>query len=778
MNRKKATPWLALLLALALTGCGGKKPDSPAGEALSTPVYMSRSLPCELPLESVTACCAMDGTLYAAGTVPEETGGDGSWSFTASAAADGEGGVFTNAPSGRPALFRVDLETGEAAEAAGYAPVPTAEDGHVAITALAPGVDGTLWVLEETLVEREMDDTFSVAGEAVRFLDSQTVAGRWRRLDSAGGEREIVDVPAGREADGTLMDPSGRLWMAGDGGLTVLDSSGQALFSQTAQGLTGTLVGLGDGTVGALTEDGTVRTADLASGAWGPELPLPGSAGRLYAGEGDTLFCCAAGDSLYRYEPGGGAGERMLSWSGAGVNQNGVRGLALLPEGRAAVLLGERGAYELVVLTPASEADLAGRRVLTLATMGLSSDIRTKVLDFNRTSAVCRIQVQDYSEFNVGDDPSAGLTRLQTELAAGRMPDLLDVSGAIPLRQYAARGLLEDLWPYIDQDPELGRDKLMDRPLEAASMGGRLYQVFSGFTMETAVGAVSQVGDRMGWTLPELLEALAGMPEGCHALGPEDTSASLFETLTAQNLDRWIDWEAGTADFTGADFRAVLDFCAALPREAAAEEEDDAYSRAARGEQLLIPEEVSGFYTSQLCRAIFGGEAAFVGYPSEAGCGSSFRIGEGLAMSSSCRDKEGAWSFLRRLLLPGGNSAFDQFPVNRADFDKQAEMCMNPEYAVDENGDPITGADGRPLMAATAVWIVNGQVIMMEEVSQADYDRVMALYGQIDALAGRDERVWGIVRECAAEFFGGGRGLEETAQAIQSRVELYLSELK
>ena len=103
---------------------------------------------------------------------------------------------------------------------------------------------------------------------------------------------------------------------------------------------------------------------------------------------------------------------------------------------------------------------------------------------------------------------------------------------------------------------------------------------------------------------------------------------------------------------------------------------------------------------------------------------------------------------------------------------------MNPEYAVDENGDPITGADGRPLMAATAVWIVNGQVIMMEEVSQADYDRVMALYGQIDALAGRDERVWGIVRECAAEFFGGGRGLEETAQAIQSRVELYLSELK
>ena len=64
----------------------------------------------------------------------------------------------------------------------------------------------------------------------------------------------------------------------------------------------------------------------------------------------------------------------------------------------------------------------------------------------------------------------------------------------------------------------------MDRPLEAASMGGRLYQVFSGFSMETAAGAVSAVGDRMGWTLEELREALAAMPAGCGVLGPDRTS--------------------------------------------------------------------------------------------------------------------------------------------------------------------------------------------------------------------------------------------------------------
>ena len=34
--------------------------------------------------------------------------------------------------------------------------------------------------------------------------------------------------------------------------------------------------------------------------------------------------------------------------------------------------------------------------------------------------------------------------------------------------------MLEDLWPYIDADPDLGRDTLMLRPLEAMEYKGRL----------------------------------------------------------------------------------------------------------------------------------------------------------------------------------------------------------------------------------------------------------------------------------------------------------------
>ena len=49
--RKKVLP-LLLALVLALTGCGGK--PAAQSEALSAPVYIPRSLPCPLPLETVT----------------------------------------------------------------------------------------------------------------------------------------------------------------------------------------------------------------------------------------------------------------------------------------------------------------------------------------------------------------------------------------------------------------------------------------------------------------------------------------------------------------------------------------------------------------------------------------------------------------------------------------------------------------------------------------------------------------------------------------------------
>lgn len=61
-----------------------------------------------------------------------------------------------------------------------------------------------------------------------------------------------------------------------------------------------------------------------------------------------------------------------------------------------------------------------------------------------------------------------------TDLTAGKVPDIIYLNNMMPARRMEAQGILEDLWPYIEADPELGRDALMTRPLEAMEYKGGL----------------------------------------------------------------------------------------------------------------------------------------------------------------------------------------------------------------------------------------------------------------------------------------------------------------
>ena len=99
----------------------------------------------------------------------------------------------------------------------------------------------------------------------------------------------------------------------------------------------------------------------------------------------------------------------------------------------------------------------------------------------------------DYSEFNTQDDYEAGLKKLNTEIMSGSVPDILDTSG-LPFQRFGQRGYLEDLWPFIENDPDLGREGVMEHVLEAASQEGKLYHLFDSFAIKTVAGAKNAVG--------------------------------------------------------------------------------------------------------------------------------------------------------------------------------------------------------------------------------------------------------------------------------------------
>lgn len=183
--------------------------------------------------------------------------------------------------------------------------------------------------------------------------------------------------------------------------------------------------------------------------------------------------------------------------------------------------------------------------------------------------------------------------------------------------------------------------------------------------------------------------------------------------------------------------------------------------------------------------------ATFAGAPAGSGTGSSFDLQDRMSISAASQVKEGAWAFVRTLLLPGGymqhesfegmdESFASGFPLNRADF----EALLEPRWCrVDGDGEIIPDKNGQPIEAPVDNFPVRiGEPLVMAAYqmapTQAQMDRFWALYDAIEHMS-RDARdLMDIIREQVQPYFAGDKSLQETVELIQKRASLYVNENK
>lgn len=814
-GKKLTALLLAACVLLGLAACGSKEGDD--ANQLSGTVYVPEFVDLDLDLEYVNGGCSDGQNAYLLGEVVTYTLRDAEGneikSLTREEAQKYWSGEVTTEDGSYPesvyrnAIFRVSLDSGEAVELENYetSAIPEGYEGDCYISGIRMGADGTVWVSEEMHTykfdlpedfDEEKDDRWNYYTEG----PSSQIR---RQLDSTGSELTRIDTSGLQEKlefeyiNSVIFDNQGNIYVTTDGKIAVLDKEMNPQFTIEEENLWGDMTLLGDGTVGCTTsknnpETGTysriMRVIDLEKKGWGEEYTLPSNSYSIYTGSDKYLFYYDNGDSLYGYNTDSGEGEKLLSWSSADINKNDMMFFSFLEDGRVVAMTrnwrGENQKMELAILTEQPASVLADKTILTYATMYLNYDIRNKIIDFNKSNSKYRIEIRDYSEYNTEADSSAGLTKLNVEITAGNVPDMIDTSN-LPITQYGAKGVLEDLWPFIENDPDLGRGALMENVFKAAEQDGKLYRIFSDFSIQTVAGATSVVGDRMSWTLEDMKAALATMPEGCMLFGESDTKSDMLRTVLAQNLSSYVDWETGKCSFNSDEFIAVLEFCNSFPAEydwehVDWEEYEDEPTRIQAGKQMLLTQGVYNFEDIQMYKAMFGGELSFVGFPKEdGGVGSCFSIGSGMAMTTKCRDKDGAWSFMRDMLLPRAEDSgyyYGNFPTNKSDFDKLVEESMKVEYQKDENGELVLDEDGNPVEQTQGGWIWGNLEINIHATTQEEYDQIMELYNAITQVYEYDEEIFKIVNDQAAAYFNGDKSAADTANLIQSRVEIYVNE--
>lgn len=815
--RKGNALLLSILLLVTLGACSGADHEDSLTGTVYVPTFIEFDLSA-LGIDSINNGCCDGENIYILADVLREV-----------EQTDPEtGDTYTDYESGT-SIFRMPIDGGEARELEQYTPSQAAEgavdrESYFFIEGISIGADGNLWVTE-TLEEYIYDvpEDFDPETDYIwnyEMIEYSSTQLR-RKLDATGAEIERIDTSGLKDAVGlsgedgyinsVLMDEDGNFYVYAefytDGNYTsrivVLDQSMTRLYEIKCGDSYGELVLLGDGVVAMntyeydrLTGEGgqVLRTIDPQTHDWGAEYPMPLNANSVYPGGGKYLFYYDNGDSLYGFHAKTETGEKILSWSSADINRSDLRFFTLLEDGRIAAMTrrwGEEGLEaELVLLTEQDASVLQDKTILTYATMYLDYQTRERIIAFNKTHTDCRIEIRDYSEFNTQDDYTAGLTKLNTEIVAGKVPDILDTE-SLPIHQYGSKGLLEDLWPYIEQDEELGgRDGIMQEVLQAAELDGKLYQLFGSFTIRTVAGATDIVGDRLTWTLEDLDAALAKMGEDCTIFGESDTKEHMLSNVMAMQMENFVDFNSGECRFDSEEFITLLAFCNRFPlkfdwNNVDWDDYEDDMTRITEGRQMLYAQSLYDFEYLQVHQFMFGGDVSYIGYPREdGGVGSSFVIEDGLAMSAACTDKAAAWSFMRELILPESDPEDETFyysgwgyPVNKQDFDKLAEVSMTPRYLLDENGEPMLDEDGNPIEESQGgMGWGNGIMVELYATTQEQYDQFMALYRSIDSVYTYDEEIYAIVYEVALRYFNDDLTVQEAADQIQSRVKIYVNE--
>jgi len=633
-----------------------------------------------------------------------------------------------------------DEESGQNGEAGGIPPMPDFSDIETLFIIRKFDTDGTM--------QLDIDVTNDIFKDSNSHLSEICVDDDGNIYISSFGSTAQIDV----------LDPEGRLVFSLDPG------HGGNFINH--------LIRMENGSVSMATNHPTgiiVREISFNSRAFGDTqtLPVIGEYS-IYPGNGQFKLLLSNALNLFGVDAETGEIIEILNWIESDVSSAGIEGISLLSNENIVFVRYAWKGYmpqtEFVSLKRTPVNELPQRSVLTLATFDTGQH-REPVLEFNRESTTHRIQIIDYSIFNTREDMAAGISRLLTEIIAGNVPDILDVT-TLPFDQYAKRGLFVDLYDFIDADPELGRDKFIENILKAAEVNGFLYRMFPSFSISTLAGHPAVLGDQPGWDLDGFKTAIAANPQADFPLGEPMTKEGFLKEVFLLNMEQFVDWDAGNVYFDTGLFKQYLEFADTFPlnpsRERALYSEIwAAQEMLTDGRQILYPMELNDYQQFLLTRTILGGEIVFKGFPAETGNGNAFQINGGLAITTACEDKQGAWEFIRTFLLDTWQVTFtgyNSFPVSRVVFDLKMTTQL-AEEGISYMGGPY-----------------NETMIHIPHLTQEEAEQITELVNSITFMISFDEALWNIVREGASDYFQGQSTLENTIRIIQSRASIYVSE--
>ena len=731
----------------------------------------------------------------------------------------------------RLAMLTIDPDTGVCTELTNLElpQVPEGAEGSVDCYNMIGSDDGTLWMLVNVYATQyELPDDFDPNTDSKWNYPSTDIGGSYLMHIAADGSTiaslDLSDTNNEDNEDGMsgnlssfAVDAAGNLYVSDYNNIYVLDAEGNVQFKLDGSQYNGSLYRLNAQQVGVMwynyTDD--VNAADengqyfvpidLETKDWGEKVKLPSNVGSIFPGDDAYDFYYTYNNNIYGYTAKTDTKEKLVDWLACDVDTNNMSGYAMLSDSRVAALMQDWSTdpttYQLIVLHRVDSSEIKEKKVLTLACMYLDWNLRSMIVEYNKTNDEYRINVVDYSEYATDDDYNAGVTKLTTEIISGSVPDIFLTSN-LPIDKYAAKGVIADLNTFMDGGNGLSRDYFVPQILNALEKDGKLYELPTSFTVTTAYALSSIASQYDTWNVAAVQDAMTQLQEGATVFSTGWTKSSVLNNCLTRNLAAFVDWTTGKCTFDSEAFQQLLAFCNSFPDDSSSDDgiaysseaatvdtmddpvwESDA-TRILSGKQLMATTSFYSFEDYIYNIYPVKDKVTFVGYPSESGePGNSFYIQCPMAISSVTKYPDAAWDFVSTMIRQTNEDAESMyaFPISQEAFDKKMTAVMTEQYQLDENGEQVDwDEDGEPDKMSIGSYEVveNGESTWQQvyALTQEDIDQILSVINSATGIVDYDDEILSIVSDEVSAYFAGDKDVQTTANMIQSRVNLYVQE--
>lgn len=489
---------------------------------------------------------------------------------------------------------------------------------------------------------------------------------------------------------------------------------------------------------------------DVQNQAWGKTQSL-GAVQTVFSGSGENSFFVFDSAKLHAYNSAGES-SILFNWSELGLSAGEKSFLCPLGDGNFAVLSSifsptGMGLYDYCTVG----MGIDNRTALSMTSMQPDSSILEAVAQFNKTNEEYKIVLESYFSFykTVSDSEwDNALLKLSTEMISGKVPDIIDLAN-LPVEAYVRQGILEDLRPYIQNDPAIDENNYFSNVFDAFSVNGKLPFVTNSVYIQTIATDGRVTGNQAGWDYDAFFNFLNEQENSM-----DKVKHSAFIEFMLRSTNRFVNWEDGTCDFNNPEFVELLNMAKALEQRRDIMIDPygmgmymDDFSEAYAASSLAT---IQSVYDIAQYRAFYKGNLNIMGYPNENGACHVIVPKTIIGISALGNNKEGAWQFARSFLEERQQEASFFLPISKTAFDKVVNAALN----------------------GNSMW----SSMFWGEMLPEDAELLRTLMSTANQSWGSDAQLIEIVLTVSESFFNNEKSAEAVAADIQSRVSIYFSE--